>query len=399
MKRIYDLWVRSQLHKHRQMAMVMGPRQVGKTTTARSLDPDHVYINWDNLNDRKLILAGPDELAHVSGLNQLRKDRRTIVLDEVHKYRHWKNYVKGLYDSFHDRAGFVITGSARMDIYRRGGDSLMGRYFGYRMHPLSVGEVMRPALRDSVILPPVSVSADDIEHLLRFGGFPEPFVKADTRFYNRWRRLRSEQLFQDDIRDLTLIQEVSQLQMLSELLIDRTGQLLNYSSLASTVGCSVDTIRRWLDVLESLYFCYRIQPWYRNVTKSLRKQPKVYLWDWSLAKDTGSRVENFVAAHLLKACHFWTDAGFGQFDLYYLRDKAQREVDFVVTADNTPWFIVEVKASDGGRISPNLAYFQEQIGCEHAFQVELKAPYVERDCFEEKKPIRIPAATFLSQLV
>ena len=275
----------------------------------------------------------------------------------------------------------------------------MGRYFPYRMHPFSVGELLRPVFRETQIVQPRRFSSDDIEQLLHFGGFPEPFLKADSRFYNRWRRLRSDQLFQEDFRDMTRIHEINQLEILGKLILDRAGQLINYSNLATVVNCSVDTIRRWLDALENLYFCFRIQPWHRNVTKSLRKQPKVYLWDWSQVAENGQRVENFVASHLLKACHFWTDAGFGTFELFFLRDKAKREVDFLVTTDEKPWFLVEVKSSGSGRVSPNLPYFQKQIGARHAFQLELSAQYVDRDCFEENQPIRVPAATLLSQLV
>jgi len=276
---------------------------------------------------------------------------------------------------------------------------LMGRYFVYRMHPLSVGELLRPVFREMPIVEPRRFSIDDIGQLLRFGGFPEPFLKADTRFYNRWRRLRSDQLFREDFRDLTRIHEINQLEILAELILDRSGQLLNYSNLAAVVNCSVDTIRRWLGALENLYYCFQIRPWHRNVTKSLRKQPKVYLWDWSQVADSGQRAENLVASHLLKACHFWTDSGFGTYDLFFLRDKVKREVDFLVAADGKPWFLVEVKSSGSGRISPNLSYLQSQTGVRHAFQLELNEPYVDRDCFRESRPIRVPAATLLSQLV
>ncbi|MCK5878519.1 MAG: ATP-binding protein [Holophagae bacterium] len=381
------------------MALVMGPRQVGKTTSARTLDEGHAYLNWDNVNDRRLVLAGPDELANSCGLNQLRRGRRTVVLDEIHKYSKWKGFLKGLFDSYGDRGAFVVTGSARMDMYRRGGDSLMGRYFAYRMHPLSVGELLRPVFRKTPILEPRRFSANDIDQLLRFGGFPEPFLKADTRFYNRWRRLRSDQLFREDFRDMTRIHEIKQLEVLAELVLDRAGQLMNYSNLAAAVNCSVDTIRRWLGAFENLYYCFQVKPWHRNVTKSLRKQPKAYLWDWSQVADHGQRTENFVASHLLKACHFWTDAGFGTYELFFLRDKTKREVDFLVTEDGKPWFLVEVKSSGSGRISSNLSYFQSQIGARHAFQLELSAPYVDKDCFQESHPIRVPASTLLSQLV
>jgi len=207
-----------------------------------------------------------------------------------------------------------------------------------------------------------------------------------------------ELLFREDLRDLTRIQEAGQVQVLAENLAHRTGQLLNYSSLAAEVNVSVDTVRRWLAVLKALFYCYTIRPWHRNVPKSLRKQPKVYLWDWSLAPDQGSRNENFVASHLRKAAHWWTDIGLGTYDLFFVRDKAKREVDFLVTRNGKPWLLVEVKSKDRTLAGP-LAYFHRCLKTEHAFQVGLDLDYVDRDAFEVRAPVRVPAATLLSQLV
>jgi predicted AAA+ superfamily ATPase len=161
----------------------------------------------------------------------------------------------------------------------------------------------------------------------------------------------------------------------------------------------VDTIRRWISLLEGLYFCYTVRPWFTNVPKSLRKQPKIFLWDWSLVQDPGARKENFVAAHLLKAVHFWTDMGIGNFELFYLRDKMKREVDFIVVKDDKPWFLVEVKSSARRGISPTLHYFYNQLGVQHAFQVVFDLDFIERNCFAESNPTRVPVATFLTQLV
>ena len=161
----------------------------------------------------------------------------------------------------------------------------------------------------------------------------------------------------------------------------------------------MDTIRRWIAALESLFYCFTVRPWFKSVPKSLRKQPKVYLWDWSLLDNDAARHENFVASHLLKAVHWWTDIGLGSFGLYYLRDKAKREVDFLVVRNGKPWFLVEVKSTDRGSISPALSYYMNQIGAENAFQIAFDLEYVDRDCFEAKRPVIVPASTFLSQLV
>ena len=274
----------------------------------------------------------------------------------------------------------------------------MGRYFIYRMHPFSVSEILTDKIAENEIRKPQIIDNSSFEQLLTFGGFPEPLLKADKRFYNRWRRLRTEQFFHEDIRDLTNVQEIAQLEILAEILKNQTGQLANYSTLANAINVSVDTIRRWIQVLENLYFCFCIKPWSSNVKKSLLKQPKIYLWDWTLCGNIGARNENFIASHLLKAVHLWTDIGIGDYELFYIRDKIKREVDFLVTKNKIPWFLVEVKTSKDS-LSPNLKFFQQQIKAEYAFQVTINMDYVDRDCFTESGPVIVPAKTFLSQLV
>ena len=399
MKRLYENLLREHLAEHRQMAMLSGPRQVGKTTTARESAGDHRYYTWDRQSDRMIITAGPDSVAADMGFDTLSERHRHVVFDELHKYRRWRDFLKGFFDVFSEQARIVVTGSARLGFFRRGGDSLMGRYFLYRMHPLSVGELNRTQIGERTIGAPVRGQAELIPLLLRFGGFPEPFLKSSTRFYNRWRRLRNELLFREDLRDLTQIHEVGQVEVLAELLAASAGQLASYSSLASNVQVAVDTIRRWIAALEALFYCFSVRPWFKSVPKSLRKQPKIYLWDWSLLDNEAARRENFVASHLLKAVHWWTDLGLGTFGLHYLRDKAKREVDFLVVRDGKPWFLVEVKSTDRGSVSPALSYYLEQTGAEHAFQIAFDLDYVDRDCFEARRPLIVPASTLLSQLV
>ena len=194
------------------------------------------------------------------------------------------------------------------------------------------------------------------------------------------------------------VHQLGQVETLAELVRQQCGQLSSYSSFARAIGASVDSVRRWLGTLESLYFCYPLRPWHLNVARSLRKEPKYYLWDWSQAPDEGARAENLVASALLKAVHLWTDLGAGDFGLYFLRDKQQHEVDFVVVRDGQPWFLVEVKRSGSASLSPALARFQRQTGAPHAFQVALDLPYVERDCFAHSHPLIVPTQTFLAQL-
>ena len=198
-------------------------------------------------------------------------------------------------------------------------------------------------------------------------------------------------------RDLTRIQELDRLEMLARLLRNQVGQLTSYSYMAKAVRVSVDTIRRWIATLGSLHCCFTVRSWYKNVTRSLRKEPKYYLWDWSQLDDGGARAENMVANALLKAVHWWTEAGKGDFGLYFLRDKQQREIGFPVTSNQHPWFLAEVKSSSS-QLSKSPMYFQKQTPAKHAFQVALDAEYVDRDCFEFHSPIIVPGKTFLSQL-
>ena len=221
----------------------------------------------------------------------------------------------------------------------------------------------------------------------------------DSYFFTKWQQMVNMLLFREDIRDLTNIQEIQQLELLSIILKNQAGSLVNLSKLAQKVQVSVMTIKRWLETLEQFFYCFQIKPWTTNINRSLLKEPKIYLWNWALITEEGSRFENFVACHLLKAVHFWTDVGIGKFDLYFLRDKDKNEVDFLVTRDDQPWFLAEAKLSSHQGISKSLYQFQEKTRAKHAFQITWNEPYVDEDCFIHDKPIIVPAQTFLSQLI
>lgn len=387
------------LSTRRQMAFVSGPRQVGKTTTCRNLAGD--YLNWDNTDDRKRILAGPSAVAERLGLNELRTATPIALFDELHKYPRWKQFLKGYFDTYADLTRTLVTGSSRMDIYRRGGDSLMGRYFLYRMHPFTIAEILRQDLPDEkrIVRTPADIDDEAYESLWVHGGYPEPFLNRDGRFSRRWQKLRMHQLLREDIRDLTRIDQLDQLEMLANILLHRSGTQLIYSNLASDVQVSIDTVRRWMGTLCSLHFGFMIRPWFKNVPRSLRKEPKWFLRDWAAIDDPGSKAETFVACHLLKAVECWSDLGLGDFQLGYVRNAFKQEVDFIVIRDGKPWFLVEVKSGDD-KLSPSLSYFQKQTQSPFAFQVVMDADFVDADCFAaEGKALLVPARTFLSQLV
>jgi hypothetical protein len=393
--RIYTAILREHFEVHRQMAFVSGPRQVGKTWVCRSLG--EAYFNWDNSDDRRTLLRGPAALAETLGLDRLRSQPPVIVLDELHKFSRWKTLLKGFFDSYGDRARLLVTGSSRLDIFRRGGDSLMGRYLLYRMHPWSVGECIRTELPASEIHPPAESSTVDWEALWEHGGFPEPFLRREARFSRRWRSLRQAQLSREDLREVAAFRDLGTIETLIELLAERSAQQLIYSSLASQIQVTVETVKRWIDLLSRMHYGFLVRPWFANVAKALRKEPKWFLRDWSGIADDGARAETFVACHLLKAVETWTDLGFGDFELRYLRDKMKREVDLLVVKDRKPWFLVEVKLGDTA-LSPSLAHFQKQIGAPHAFQAVIHLPYEPADCFTTNRPTVVPAKTLLSQL-
>jgi len=402
MKRIYDTIVAKHLAEDQQMIFLVGPRQVGKTTigmNATALTENFLYLNWDNLDHRRILIAGPESISTSILQNRIQNTTPILVCDELHKYPKWKILLKGLYDTHKEQLHIIVTGSARLNIFKRGGDSLMGRYFPYRIHPLSIAECLAQTLPNNEIRQPQVVGKELLQNLLFFGGFPEPFLKQNPKFTLRWQKLRQEQLLREDIRDLSRVQEIQQLEILAEFIKEQSGQLVSYSNLSQKIGVSVDTVRRWLEILNSFYYCFKIKPWSKHVSRSLIKNPKYYLWDWSVIKDPGSRAENFVASHLLKAVHFWTDCGLGDYDLHFVRDKEKREVDFLVTKNNQPWFLVEVKSSQNRSLSSTLAIFQSQIKAKHAFQVAFDLPDTNRDCFQYTTPIIVPVQSLLAQLV
>lgn len=396
--RLYDTLLKEHFAHNRQMAFVSGPRQVGKTTTCRLEGTD--YLDWDNADDRKLLLRGPAAVAERLGVEQLRARARPpiAVLDELHKYARWKRFLKGFFDVYSERIRLIVTGSSRLDIFRRGGDSLMGRYFLYRMHPFSVGECLRVTAPASPIQRPKSLPDSEWNALWEHGGFPEPFLRRESTFSVRWRALRHDQLMKEDVREVAQVQDLGALEHLSLLLAERSGQQLVFSSLAREVGIAVDTVKRWVDLLERLHFGFRVRPWFANVSKALRKEPKWFLRDWSGVEEVGARAETLVACHLLKAVEGWSDMGLGRFELRYVRDRMKREADFLIVRDRKPWTLIEVKVSEA-RLSASLSHFQAATGAAHAFQLVIDHAYVDVDCFSCNDPVVVPARTFLSQLL
>lgn len=408
MDRLYTEFLKDIFGKYQQMIFLSGPRQVGKTTISKQLQDyfdESVYLNWDVIKDREKILSGQDFIEDIFPTHVLRDRKPLVIFDEIHKYKNWKNYLKGFYDTYKDDYHILVTGSAHLDIYQSGGDSLMGRYFCYTVFPLTLGETLAPfrALRNGISLKfiddPILNAEDVLTQLFNFGGYPEPYLKKDTQFLNMWQSARSKQLIFEDIQTLTHIHDVYLIDVLSELMKNQTGQLLNRTSFAKKIKVTTQTVSRWIETLERFYFCFSISPWHKNVTRSLIKEPKIYLWDWSLIEDEGARFENLVALHLKKFVHFYKERGIEKFDLYYLRDIDQKEVDFIITKNQVPYIMIEVKLSDK-KITPHMLHFQKQLNAPYNIQLVYNMPSIKQTCFKnDSKIYTVPAITALSQLI
>lgn len=352
----------------KKFVFLTGPRQVGKTTLAKKIiqQRDGKYLLYDDEDDRRAILRR--EYTHNS----------FVCLDEFHKYPRWKNHIKGVFDKYHESLHMILTGSARLDVYQKSGDSLFGRYYLHHLHPLTLGELaskrLPPLLSD---LHQLHEPAGGFLELLRFGGFPEPFFSQSEQEHRRWSNARRQILIREDLRDLTRIELFGLVEHLMLLLPDRIGSLFSFRSLAEDLQVSPPTIKNWLDIFGRLFLTFSLKPFAKRIIRSLHRQPKFYLYDWSQIRDEGSRFENLIASHLKKAVQVWNDLGEANLELSYIRDRNHREVDFLVTKDKNPWFLIEAKLSET-KISENLRYFAGRLNIP-ALQIIQKEDIVKPD--------------------
>jgi predicted AAA+ superfamily ATPase len=328
----------------RKMVFVAGPRQVGKTTLARRLPgAERGYLNWDVAEDRERILRGelpPNPL---------------WVFDEIHKYRSWRGFLKGLYDRRAARQRILVTGSARLDLYRYGGDSLQGRYHLLRLHPLSAAELglTKPS---------------QLNDLIRLGGFPEPFFEGSETEARRWSREYRNRLVREDVVDLERVIDLGNLERLMMRLPDLVGSPLSLNALREDLQVSHKTVANWVDIFERLYALFRLSPFGAPAIRAVKKEQKHYHFDWSLVPDDGPRFENLVASHLLKWVHYRQDAEGADVELRYFRDTDGREVDFVVVEGRKPVLAVEAKWSDTA-VDRSLRYLKVRFPLCDAWQV------------------------------
>ncbi|MEK7689503.1 MAG: AAA family ATPase [Bdellovibrionota bacterium] len=336
------------------MVFIGGPRQVGKTTLAISLlgpgatEKHPGYLNWDH----------PLTPARLRAM-ELPPRQELIVLDEIHKYARWRNLVKGIYDTEKSSRKIIVTGSARLDYYRKGGDSLANRYRYFRLHPLSLVE-----------LAPKNPTLKDLNALMKFSGFPEPLCSQSEAEWRIWQRDRMTRVVKEDLRDLENVREISLLEHLAELLPTKVGSPLFIKSLREDLAVDHKTVERWIQIFENLYVCFRIAPFGNPRIRAVKKEKKVYLWDWTMVENPGARLENLVASQLLKYCHWIEDTQGFRMELRFLRDTDGREVDFVVLKQAKPLFAVECKTGEGA-LSPAIRYFAERTQIPRFYQVHL----------------------------
>lgn len=373
-----------------KMVFIGGARQVGKTTLAKDIIGVTYkrtgYYNWDKKSDRKIIMQ-----------SEWPGDSDLIILDEIHKYKKWKSFVKGEYDTLKEKYHFIITGSSRLDVYRKGGDSMQGRYHYYRLHPFSLAELAEtePHFKLFEELPIPSKDETELFHSLdKFGGFPEPFTKQSERSLRRWHNEKNNRLFREDIRDLEQIRDLSNMQLLGDLLPERVASLLSINSIREDIEVSHRAVSSWINILETFYYCYRIYPFVGKNYRSLKKDAKLYLWDWSEIEDESKRFENMIGSHLFKLVHFLQDYEGYKAILYFLRNVDKKEVDFFVMIDGKPWFSVEAKLNET-KVSPHLNYFKEKLNIPFSYQVIKKSGV---DIFS--KGVRVVSADrFLAGLI
>jgi len=338
MKRYLEKYILEDLKK--KIVLLTGPRQTGKTTLSKMLKTDFDYFNFDNSEDRLGLLEKSWD-----------RSKNLIIFDELHKLKNWKSWLKGIYDTEGVTPSIIVTGSAKLDTYRKAGDSLAGRFFQFRLHPLDLKEINN-------ILKPENLHAE-LDKLLNTGGFPEPFFDGNTRFYNRWKKSHLDIIIKQDLIDLENVQQITLIETLIQLLKKRVGSPVSYSSLARDLQCSDKTIKRWLTILENMYVIFRVSPFHKNIARSILKSPKYYFYDnGQVMGDPGTRLENLVACALLKEIQYITDCYGEERQLYYLRNKDGREVDFYINSGEDQALMIEVKWSDEN-VSPNFKIFQK----------------------------------------
>ena len=323
-----------------KIILLSGPRQSGKTTLAKSLFSDYQYFNYDLEEDRNMIQQ-----------KQWKRSTDCIIFDELHKMQDWKRWIKGIYDTEGLKPKLIITGSVNVESFMKVGDSLAGRYFHFRLHPIDIKEAVQFIENDP---------HEIYEKLMNFSGFPEPFLKSTERFYRRWQRTHIDIILRQDFLDIYAVRSIKKIEILLDLLKPRVSSAISIYNLANDLQVDSKTIKNWLQLLENFYLIFKVSPFHKNIARSILKEPKYYFYDTARIKDQGARVENLVACSLLKELHFIEDTQGFNCKLHYLRTKDGKELDFLISVDDKPVLCIEVKSSDKTP-SKSFTHFKKHI--------------------------------------
>lgn len=355
------------LSKFKQMIFIAGPRQAGKTTFAKMIAEkytNHIYFNWDIIDEKRKLLEDPFFYEKV---NRRDDSKPLIIFDELHKYSHWKNYLKSAFDRDHEEYKFIVSGSGRLNLYQKGGDSLAGRYLLFHLWPFTLAELSDVNIsfeiffNDLTKIPDKENNTSVIwDNLKKYSGFPDPYIAQDRQFYNIWSNTYKKQLIREDIRDLTAIRSVENIEILFSLLPSRVGSLISMANLSQDIQVSFDSIKNWLELFENFFLIFRLSPWSKKISRAITKEKKVYLFDYAGFESQAVKFENMVALELFRAVSNWNNLGYGNFNLNFIRNREKEEVDFLLSNNNKPLLLIETKLSD---INPakSLIKFQNML--------------------------------------
>jgi len=402
-RRFYiKIW--KELAAEKNMIFVAGPRQAGKTTLSKLIAhsfTNNYYFNWDIAEHRTLFFSNP---AFFEGIKRKDTSIPLIILDEIHKYKNWKNYLKGIYDQFHESYTFLVSGSGRLDIYQKGGDSLAGRYYMFHLFPFTIAELgNRNVPTEAFLKNPLLVSMEQTKKLKEIwnmlsslSGFPEPYLSGKATTYRRWSNTYSHQLIREDIRDFVDIKSVTDVETLYLLLPSKIGSPLSVQSLANGLKVSYNTVRNWLEAFERFFLIFSIPTWTGEIARAIQKERKIYLWDTPRIKDPSARFENMVALELYRAVTLWNDMGYGDFSLHFVKNKEKQEVDFLLANNRKPFLLIEAKIADE-QPSKSLQTFQRALNVP-AVQLTNDGDNYRLISNDKNKILISPAYQWLSQL-
>ena len=364
-----NIW--NQLSADKPLIMLAGPRQAGKTTFAQDIVSkdftDTVYFNWDIAKDKSRLINDPVFFTKIP--RKSLSSKPLVILDEIHKYRNWKNYLKGIYDQFKNEYKFLVTGSGRLEFSRKAGDSLAGRFLKFHIFPFTLAELNTSRKsHESFFNDPlnnISPAAENqtkgvFESLWELSGFPEPFMNGKKTFWRAWSSSYGQQIIRDDLRTIADIRNIDLIETLFALIPSRVGRPLSINNLAEDLQVAFDTAKNWLMLFDAFYLTFRLSPWTVKISRSILKEKKIYLFNYPAIEDEAARFENLIALEFLRAVETWNDSGWGKFSIHYLRNKDKQEVDFLIAKNQKPFLMAEVKLSDETPAA-NLIAFQKDL--------------------------------------